>query len=205
MQRSSPRPAWSDVPATVRQEVEALLGAPVVAAESSAGGWSPGTADVITLQDGRRVFVKAASAAVNEVTVALHRREAAVLAGLDGSGAAPRALGAVERDGWIALAVEHVDGRHPDPRSAADTDAVLDAVHRLPAPLPAAVPRAAETAADALRDAATDWTRVLEEGRADAVPGGEQAVRALARLAAEAGEAVAGDGLVHGDLRPTTH
>lgn len=202
MQRSSPRPAWADVPVAVREDVEALLGARAVAAESRAGGWSPGTADVLRLDDGRRVFVKSASAAVNAVTVGLHRREAAVLRALEGSGVAPRLLGSVERDGWIALAVEHVDGRHPDPRSDADTDAVLDAVARLPMRMPAAVPRADETVRDALEDGAADWARLLEEDRTDAVPGGSAAAQAMAAVAAAAGAAVDGGGLVHGDLRP---
>jgi aminoglycoside phosphotransferase (APT) family kinase protein len=202
MQRSSARPEWLDVPAPLRAAVEGLLGSRVATATSRAGGWSPGTADVVLLEDGRRAFVKTASTAANAVTVDMHRREAAVLEALAGSGVAPRVLGRVEDDGWIAVAVEHVDGRHPDPRSSADTAAVLDAVAALPVPIPAAVPRAEETARDALDDGAADWTRLLDEGRADAVPGGAAAVRALAALAAPAGDAVAGDGLVHGDLRP---
>ncbi|GAA2751281.1 phosphotransferase [Amnibacterium kyonggiense] len=202
MQRSSPRSRWSDVPEPIRSAVETLLGSRVVAAESRAGGWSPGSADVLRLEDGRRAFAKAASAAVNAQTVEMHRREAAVLAALGDAEVAPRLGGAVESDGWIAVVVEHVDGRHPDPRSDADTDAVLDAVGRLPVPMPAAVPRATETVRDALEDGAADWTRLLAEGRSDVVEGGATAVRALADLAARAGDAVAADGLVHGDLRP---
>lgn len=202
MQRSSPRPRWADVPARIRAAVEAVLGSTVTAAESRTGGWSPGSADVLRLEDGRRAFAKAASAAVNAQTVGMHRREAAVLDALGDTGVAPRLLGAVEADGWIAVVVEHVDGRHPDPRSDDDTDAVLDAVRRLPVRMPEAVPRADETARDALEDGAADWTRLLEEGRSDVVAGGAAAVRALAGLAAGAGDAVAADGLVHGDLRP---
>ncbi|MGT2425875.1 hypothetical protein [Amnibacterium kyonggiense] len=197
-----PRPRWVDVPGPIRSGVEEVLGSPVVAAESRAGGWSPGSADVLRLEDGRLAFAKAASAAVNARTVDMHRREAAVLRALDGAGVAPRLLGAVEADGWIALVVEHVDGRHPDPRSDGDTAAVFDAVGRLPVPMPAAVPRATETVRDAMEDGAADWTRLLDEGRVDAVAGGAAAMRALADLAAGAGAAVAAGGLVHVDLRP---
>ncbi|MGN6445296.1 phosphotransferase [Amnibacterium sp.] len=201
MQRSSPRPAWAELPADLHGAVEALLGARVVAASSRPGGWSPGTADVLLLDDGRRAFVKTASAAVNATTVDMHRREAAVLAALDASGVAPRLLGAVERDGWIAVAVEHVEGRHPDPRSEEDTAAVLDAVAALPDPVPAAVPPAAADARGELEAAARGWSAVAESG-AEQVPGGLRTAQRLRELAAGAGAAVDGEGLVHLDLRP---
>lgn len=199
--RSSPRPTWLELPETLRAAVAAALGSPVVASESRAGGWSPGSADRLLLADGSRVFVKAASTEVNEATVAMHRREAAVLAALDGLGIAPSPLGEVEAGPWFALLVEDLPGRHPDPADPADTEAVLDAVAALPDPVPSAVPPAEADARAELAEGAADWHRLLEAGGADTVPGGEPAARRIAAIAVGAGDAVDGTGLVHLDLR----
>ena len=42
---SGVRITWSDLPGQVRAAVEEPAGSPVLAAESQAGGFSPGTAD----------------------------------------------------------------------------------------------------------------------------------------------------------------
>jgi aminoglycoside phosphotransferase (APT) family kinase protein len=192
---------WQELPEALRSAVTVELGSAVSASESRAGGWSPGSADRLLLADGRRVFVKAASAEVNEATVAMHRREASVLAALDGLGIAPSPLGAVESGPWFALIVEDLPGRHPDPSDPADTAAVLDAVAALPDPVPSSVPPAEADARTELAEGADDWHRLLEEGGAGTVPGAEATVRAMAAVAAGAGDAVDGTGLVHLDLR----
>ena len=53
---------WHDVPAEVRFAIADGLGSPVVAAESRHGGFSPGLASVLRLEDGRSVFAKAINA-----------------------------------------------------------------------------------------------------------------------------------------------
>jgi hypothetical protein len=74
---------WPGLPAEVRAAVEAACGAPVTAAQTQPGGFSPGAAARIRCADGRRWFVKAVSAEVNEDSPKMHRREARVLTALD--------------------------------------------------------------------------------------------------------------------------
>jgi aminoglycoside phosphotransferase (APT) family kinase protein len=190
--RQRPRPAWNELPFGVREAVEGVIGAPIVASESRAGGWSPGSADLVTAADGRRAFVKAADGRVNARTVAMHRREAEVLRLLD-DGPAPRLLGEVDAPPWFGLVVEAIAGRHPLTDSETDTVAVLDAVAELPA-----APEGADLGRieDELADAALGWRRLHEDG----IGVGADLVR-LGALAAGLPEAVRGDSVVHGDLR----
>lgn len=194
--RRSPRPAWPQLPEALRTELESALGAAVVASASRRGGWSPGSADVVELADGRRAFVKTADARVNERTVAMHRREAAVLRLLDG-GVAPTPLAVVDRVPWFALAVDAIDGRHPDPGDPADTAAVLDAVHALPIAPTGGLLHPVE---EELAEDARGWHRLLADGRVppEALGAG---LRRLAELADRMPEALRGTAIVHLDLR----
>lgn len=194
--RERPRPAWAELPAGLRSRIEEALDAAVTVAESRPGGWSPGSADRVLLADGRRAFVKTASADVNAVTVRLHRREAEVLRMLHGAGTAPGLLAVVDEPPWFAVLVEDVDGRHPDPRGVGDTVAVLDAVGRLPA----AIPGLAALEED-LAPFAEAWTRLAEDGLAMLPEVARQPLPILDRLARRAPELLAGDSVVHGDLR----
>lgn len=190
--RLRPRPVWDALPSAVREAVAEVLGSPVVASGSLPGGWSPGSADLVTTADGRRAFVKTADAGVNDRTVAMHRREAEVLRLLDG-GPAPRLLGEVDAPPWFGLVIEAIDGRHPIPASETDTAAVLDAVAALPdAPEGADLARIEVE----LAGAALGWRRLQEDGVAVGAD--------LARLDAVASgiaEALRGDSVVHLDLR----
>jgi aminoglycoside phosphotransferase (APT) family kinase protein len=160
------------------------------------GGWSPGSADVVTAADGGRAFVKTADARVDARSAALHRQEATTLRLLDGR-CAPRLLGIVDEPPWVAVVVEAIDGRHPDPASSRDTAAVLDAVDRLPeAPPGAGLPRIEDVlSADAL-----GWRRLREDGAA-LPPGVRDRLPALEALAARLPEALHGGSVVHLDLR----
>ena len=190
--RLSPRPVWGALPDAVREAVEGVLGAPVVASESRPGGWSPGSADLVTTSDGGRAFVKTADAGVNDRTVAMHRREATILRLLDGD-PAPRLLGEIDAAPWYGLVVEAIDARHPVAESAPDTAAVLDAVAALPdAPDGSGLDRIE----DELAHASLGWRRLREDG----VPIDADLVR-LDALAGRVGEALHGDSVVHLDLR----
>ncbi|WP_375389483.1 phosphotransferase [uncultured Amnibacterium sp.] len=190
------RPTWPELPAAVRGAVERALGSRVTSSESRAGGWSPGSADLVTTAGGRRAFVKTADARVNLETVAMHRREVEVLRLLAG-GPAPRLLGVVDARPWFGLVVEAVDGRHPDPLAPSDTRLLLDAVGGLPV-APAGGPlRRIE---DELADAAHGWRRLREDG----VPLPDEVrehLPHLEALAARMPHALRGDSVVHGDLR----
>jgi hypothetical protein len=194
--RERRRPTWPELPEAVRGAVERALGSAVVRADGRDGGWSPGSADVVTTADGRRAFVKTADAGVNAQSVAIHRREAAVLRLLDGR-SAPRLRHVVDEPPWIAVVVEAIDGRHPDPASEADTRAVLDAVAALP---DAARGWALRRVEDVLADDALGWRRLRRDGAAPAeVPAA--LLPALEALAARLPEALAGDSVTHLDLR----
>ena len=72
---------WSQIPAPLRAEVERLLGGRVAEAVSQRGGFSPGVAARIRLDDGRRAFVKAVGD-INPDSPGIHRAEARIAAAL---------------------------------------------------------------------------------------------------------------------------
>jgi hypothetical protein len=153
------RPAYEQLPPGVRAAVDGLLGSPVVAAESQAGGWSPGVAARVRCADGSRAFVKAVSAEVDVHAPQLHRREAVVAAGLPTSLGSPRLLGSYELHPWVVLVLQDVEGR--EPVLPDDLPAVLATLDRL-AEVPA--PAALTTAAEALADDFGGWRRLAERG-----------------------------------------
>lgn len=141
---SGVRLEWTDIPPAVRQGIERLLGGKVTQAKSQSGGFSPGTADRILLEDGRRAFVKAAHPGLNEQTVALHRREARIAGILPDAVPVPELLGTYDDGTWVALLFEDVPGRHPlvpwRPDELAATLAMLDTLAQATTPTPLDLP-----------------------------------------------------------------
>ena len=86
------RPGWGEVPGRVRAAIEAWLEDRVVAAESTAGGFSPGLAARLRTRNGRRVFVKAIGPEPNPDSPAMHRREVEVVRALPSEAPVPRLL-----------------------------------------------------------------------------------------------------------------
>jgi serine/threonine protein kinase len=146
------RIGWSDLPADVQRGVEVVLGGRVITAESQAGGFSPGTADRVSTDDGRRAFVKAVSPDQNADSPDLLRREADHLDALACSPRVPRPLGRYDDGHWIALVMEEIDGHCPPvPWSPEHVDAAMIALAALaddftPSPLPGLPPVAEELA-----------------------------------------------------------
>ncbi|WP_075736189.1 phosphotransferase family protein [Streptomyces acidiscabies] len=180
---------WEALPASVRDAVAGILGAPVVRAVTQRGGFSPGVAARVVTRRGKRGFVKAVSGDVNSFSPVLHRQEARNAAALPREVPAPELLGVHDDGNWVALVFEDVDGRQPHvPWRAGELRVVLDAVGELGRVLTPA-PFDAPSAAEDLADAFGGWPELVEQGfpvlqRAD---GWEEAVR--------------GDTLAHGDLR----
>ena len=196
------RVAWDDLPAHVRAVVADVLGAPVVAAVSQPGGFSPGSADRVRTADGRRAFVKAVSGSVNPHSPGLHRREIGVAAALPANVPAPRLLGSHDDGDWVVLVLTDVEGRHPRlPWEPAELEAVRQALDRVAeVPLTGGLGRLGGTGPGFADDFA-GWHRLREEPSATL---DDWATRHLLRLgeAADRAEAVlAGDRLVHGDVR----
>ncbi len=152
------RIGWGDVPEHVREEIARIVGSPIVTTESQRGGFSPGAAERLVGSDGRRAFVKAANAALNEFTPGLYRRELAITAALPASAPATTLLGSYDDGDWVALVLADVEGRHPlTPWRSGEITAVLRmlqnlAEHLTPVPDGLVVPRAEdELRADFLR------------------------------------------------------
>ncbi|NUS54987.1 MAG: aminoglycoside phosphotransferase family protein [Streptomycetaceae bacterium] len=189
---------WAELPERIRTAIEDGLGAAVIAADSRAGGFSPSLASVLTLADGRRVFVKACDVARNDFAPVALRREAAVLPHLPETVPAPRLVWLHDDGDWVVLAIDAVDGRTPDqPWRPEQLDRFLAAAAVLPGlltPAPIAAPALADLYAGevgAWRDITADqvdpWLRPhLDE---------------LRELGDGFADATRGDTLLHGDLR----
>ena len=196
---------WSDIPQRVRAAVEDWLGSPVVSAESQSAGFSPGAAVRLRTSDGRRVFIKAVGPEPNPLAPEFHRREARVAAALPEEAPVPRLLWSHDEGGWVVLVFEDVEGRNPAvPWRAEELDQTLQALAALselltPSPLaPGVVVGHAEEWSVV---AGRHWERLAEERPAglDAWPA--RRLEELAKLEAEAPLAVAGDTLLHLDVR----
>ncbi|KAA2261652.1 phosphotransferase [Solihabitans fulvus] len=196
------RIGWADLPRRVRDAVETIVGGVVVEAVSQAGGFSPGSADRVRTDDGRRAFVKAVSTAQNERSPRLHRAEARVTAALPAGVPAPRLLGCHDDGDWVALVLQDIEGRHPaTPWVADELDRILAALARLavaatPAQLPG-LPSAAESLA---KDFA-GWHRIAADPPANLHPWAASHLDELRALADRGLAALAGDCLVHADIR----
>lgn len=107
------KPAWSAVPARVKVAVTRTLGSPVVRGVRTYGGYAPSATFLMTLADGRRVFLKGTYPLPegSGVRWALHREEA-VYRRLSGviQPWAPEYLGSVRADGWHAMLLEQIGG-----------------------------------------------------------------------------------------------
>lgn len=196
------RMMWETLPVQLRDQIGAVLGSPVLAAESQAEGWSPGGADRALTAMGTRAFVKALSRSRNPFGFELHEREARNMELLPATVNAPELIDVVryeDVDDWIALIVEDVDGDHPGGENeAAQAPAVLDALQTLPRAPGDTFPPLADD-----RDSSFEaWERLLEAGLPEDLPTDIRAgeVR-FADAAADIRSVLAGDYLVHGDCR----
>lgn len=197
------RMPYADLPGEVREAVDAALGVDVVDAETQGGGFSPGVASRVTTADGRRAFVKAVDADVNDVSRRMFEQEAAVLSCLPHVAWRPELVDLVTVGSWVALVLDDVDGVTPSlPWEPDELGRVLGAIETL-----AAVP-AHDLDSDLLRPAADrhdgifgHWQRVLDDGFPTGRAWADEHVEVLVEAEAGWEDAVAGDRLLHGDLR----
>jgi len=208
MTSATPPPAagqrlhWEQVPERVRRLIEGRLGAGVVSAATQPGGFSPALAARLRTAVGGSAFVKAVPPDANPDSPGIYRREAEVVSRLPAGLPVPRLLWWVDEgpDGWVVLAFEDVEGRHPaQPWRADELRLVLRAVDTLGqrlTPSPIAAPPASELVCS--------W-QGWEQLAASPQPGLDAwAVAHLDRLVAlEAGALaeLAGDTLLHLDVR----
>jgi aminoglycoside phosphotransferase (APT) family kinase protein len=195
--RTARRLEWAHLPPSVRAAVEQRCGAPVASAASQNGGFTPGFASVLVCEDGSRHFVKAASTKAQRMFADAYREEVRKLAALPAGAPAPRLLWSEDVDDWFVLSTEYVDARAPRRPWRHDElrqclDMLADAAALLtPPPAELELPHATEEFA--AWPAFWDVLRVNhpELAHADEAAG----------LAARYAEAMAGQTVVHTDVR----
>ena len=200
---SGVRIGWADLPAHVRAAVEAVVGSPIVAAQSQAGGFSPGTADRVVTAAGGRAFVKAVGTELNSRSVEMARAEAHITANLPAGAPAPWMLGSFDDGEWVALVLEDVDGRHPrTPWQPDELDATATALRKLAEALTPSPVADAPRAVDHIGLDFAGWANIAAEPPDGLDP---WAVGHLAQLQAAAARGRAalttGDTLAHCDIR----
>jgi len=195
------------MPAAVRAAIDAIAGSPVISATNIVGGFSPGPAARCELADGRRVFVKACGTELNSFAPRLHRREAIVMAALPPQLPAPRLIGVHDDGQWVALVLEHIDGRMPRaPLPNDDIAAILGVVEVLaelgtPAPATGINPVGANETA---RGRPYRWRLIAAEltnGASDLDDWSRRNLDELIELESPWIAAASGNSLLHGDLR----
>jgi len=196
---------WVETPARVRRWVEDCTGSAVVSARDLVGGFSPGPCAVVTLADGRSVFVKAVGSELNPNAPDMHRREARVVAELPRSPRWPELLGSYDEEGWVALVYEVVAGTMPGhPWTEPALDQVIEGLASLHEALTPCPVDGLETISTQFRWAFVGWHSLAGMATPPASLD-EWTRRNLVRLAeAEAVGVTAvdeGNTLVHGDIR----
>lgn len=193
---------WVDLPHEIRSAIEERLGSPVIEASTQPAGFSPGLAARLRLGDGSRAFVKAVSEHANPDSPDIHRREARIVAALPPAAPVPPFQWSLDQDGWVVLAFEDVEARHPvEPWTESDLDLVVAALKDMSRELTPSPIAVDQTAEGAFEQGINGWQRMLEsrESRLD-----DWALRNLEKLAgleSRAPDAVGGDTLLHFDLR----
>lgn len=203
MAASGVRISWMQLPARVRAGIEAVIGGGVVVtAVSQSGGFSPGSADRVVTADGRRAFVKAVSSIQNERSPSLHRAEANVVGQLPSNSYVPALLGVYDDGAWVGLVFEDLDGHAPAlPWNAAELEAAMTTLRQMardftPNPVPH-LPSITSSYATVF----AGWERIRTEPPADLDSWASQHLDDLCRLAACGLASLAGDTLLHTDIR----
>jgi len=206
---TSARPQWASLPAHVHEAVGRLAGSPVhQASPAVTTGFTGAYAGRVRLRDGRQVFAKAAAGTDSAHVHGALAQEARVLAALPHGIPAPELVGHGDSEDWRVLVLGVIEGLLPGhPWTPDEVEAAHAACLRFAeAGTPAPATLDVGTMAGDLDDPRIHSTaQALAEGTF-APPGGmpgwllERGPQ-LAGVAAGASR-LAGQSLVHGDLRP---
>ncbi len=176
------RTPYDAAPPQIHSWAAEILGAPVVDVCPRIGGMSPAVAVSLRAANGATAFVKAVGGTVNPDTPTHFRHEIEVLSTLPPAPYRAGLLSAYDDGDWVAIALEDVDGRHPDWGSPADRRAVFNAVRRQSAeltPIPDHLPL------DSTRDVVTKHLAAMRNATPTEVAGlPEWAARQLSHLTA---------------------
>lgn len=205
--RTAVRPAYDDLPELVRTDIAARLGSDPVAIDAATGGFTGGFAGVLTAADGNRLFVKVAGPHT-PLVVDAYSREAHLNPALPPQVPAPRLRFAAQIDGWVALGMEPVTGRAPQlPLSPRELALLLDAWAQAARALSPAPRNLIALGLQDFVDVSDQFTQFAKVGSGD-VPPEDLPDNAVSRLSElidlENGfpDAMRGDAVMHGDLRP---
>jgi aminoglycoside phosphotransferase (APT) family kinase protein len=186
------RPSWSDLPESLREAIGERLGAPVVAARVAAGGFTRAFAAVLTTQTGFRAFIKAAP--LREPIAGSYAREASITAALPAIVAAARPHWTMAHSEYFVLCLDFVDGTVPAlPWVPAELEAAVSAWHTAASALATPPLTGLPLLSDIVRREMSEWSAGLLPSTAPLAE-----LVALERLLPDA---VAGTGMLHGDLR----
>jgi aminoglycoside phosphotransferase (APT) family kinase protein len=185
---------WMLLPPMLRRMIEDRFGAKVRQADSAGAGFTPGLASTLTGEDGRKIFVKAASKKAQRLFADSYREEIRKLRQLPQGLPAPKLLWSHEDDLWVVLALEHVPGTNPSrpwreeqlARCLDTLETLADALTPPPMPLKSFV--------DDLRPEVACWDHVRTHDPDR--PHLDEAARLAAMV-----EVTAGNTLVHTDAR----
>ena len=167
------------------------LGSPVVGAVSQGAGFTPGFASVLTCEDGTQHFVKAASVKAQRTFADSYREEARKLRALPPETPAPRLLWTDEVEDWFLLGIEYVAARAPHrPWTEEDLAAASEMAARMADVLTPAPGIGMETAVEEFASWPALWQSIDHPRAAE-----------IGALAAQFAEVVAGETLVHTDIR----
>ncbi|MCM4080580.1 phosphotransferase family protein [Paractinoplanes hotanensis] len=202
------RPGWSDLPESLREAVAARLDGPVVTVKPAGGGFTRAFAALVTTADGVTGFVKAAPRP--DPTSDWYAREAFITSRLPAAVAAPRPLWTMVESDHFVLCLEPVDGHVPalpwsQPELRAALSAWSTAAEALAVPSRDLLEAGVPALADIVRGEMSWWTEIAagREPMPRTAHGTVAPTRLahLARLEQELPALVAGDALMHGDLR----
>ena len=207
VRRTARRRSWEQLPVAVRAQVEAAAGSSVIRTWSAGTGFTPGFASRVRLADGRDLFVKAASSVDDRLhgwaLSDAYREEARKLSLLGPAVGAPPLLWEreLDQDGerWVLLGLEYVAGRPP--RRPWRLPELLLVVDRLGQVAPAmARPPAPLGLGTVYDEVVVGFGDRL--GRVRELGGGDSEwIDVVEALCAEAETRLAGESMVHMDLR----
>jgi len=200
---STGRLQWGNLPNDVQEAVETLLGGSIATACSQTGGYSPGTADRIQTNSGKRAFVKVVGNEQNPFSLKLHRTEARTMSILPEGLPCPEFLGHHDQGDWVALIFSDVEGKHPHlPWHSDELSRVLDTVHSV------SQVALSGDALDLLPSLSVQraysfqgWDRLSYDPDASLDTWAVNNFDMLTELSEQAPAAVSGNQLVHTDLR----
>lgn len=202
MTATSVRPDWASLPDAVRAYAEDQIGSRVVEAQTCGGGYTPGLASRLRLEDGRRVFLKGMDG--THPFAPHYADEIAVTAALP-VGIAPELLwwaAPLEEMGWWLLCLEDIPGEQPIFSPGGDVEAVVHAMESAAKKLTPCPLTPSTRLPDILAKWFTGWSDLAKENTQALDPWAQRNLDQLVAVEQRGYTDCAGDTLVHWDIRP---